>query len=540
MAGRTVYGNTSSSNGWPMVDQEGCTWVDIPGTDPVVRIQIQNGQPLAILRAFVADINAYVEHVRDGDTACWTAGNSVSTSNHLSGTAVDVDWELHPFRIVDAGWNPDQIGTVREILDFYEGTVWWGNDWSDPKDAMHFQLGSQANGGDIDTYGNPHTADFIARKIRADGFSAFRREGQAPPPPPVVVAPPTGLSRAEGYAVRIINEGRRRGITPKGIQIALATGIVESNITVYANQKLPKSLALPHDAVGNDGYSVGIFQQQVRNTGNGWWWGDEITCMGVESSAGLFYDRLATLPYNGDSKSPGGFAQQIQGSAFPDRYDQHWGEAVALYNKLAGITAGPPPPPTQGEDELSAEAERKIDVIYQEVTKLFTSRSRLRHLGEGPKETLAGFVLNDDANDHISLVKLLAGYGHPETLALLQEIAGAKGDARYPDRQDDADLAQAILAEATSTAPVATFQQPSAPVQPQVVYLPAPVPESAPVVSYGSGETAPATTGQVIGRAYDALEELRLADALPIESRAPLAALIAVLQTKNGSELGSK
>jgi hypothetical protein len=45
------------------------------------------------------------------------------------------------------------------------------------------------------------------------------------------------------------------------------------------------------------------------------------------------------------------------------------------------------------------------------------------------------------------------------------------------------------------------------------------------------------TTGQVIGRAYDALQELRLADALPIEDRAPLAALIAVLQTKNGSDV---
>jgi hypothetical protein len=117
----------------------------------------------------------------------------------------------------------------------------------------------------------------------------------------------------------------------------LATGIVESNITVYANQKLPKSLSMPHDAVGNDGYSVGIFQQQVRNTGNGWWWGDEATCMDVESSAGLFYDRLAKLPYNGDSKSRG-VRPTDPGSAYPDRYDQHWGEAVALYNKLS-----PPP-----------------------------------------------------------------------------------------------------------------------------------------------------------------------------------------------------
>jgi hypothetical protein len=45
------------------------------------------------------------------------------------------------------------------------------------------------------------------------------------------------------------------------------------------------------------------------------------------------------------------------------------------------------------------------------------------------------------------------------------------------------------------------------------------------------------STGAVIGRAYDALEALRLADALPIEGRAPLAALISVLSTKNGASL---
>jgi hypothetical protein len=45
------------------------------------------------------------------------------------------------------------------------------------------------------------------------------------------------------------------------------------------------------------------------------------------------------------------------------------------------------------------------------------------------------------------------------------------------------------------------------------------------------------TTGDIIGQVYDALEQLRLADALPIEQRAPLAALIAVLNTKNGSQL---
>ena len=166
MANRTVYGNAWSENGWPMVDQNSCTWVTVPGTN--VNLQIQNGLPLAILRAFAADFNAYVEPLRDADSACWTSTNSVSTSNHLSGTALDLNWNSHPFLILNAGFSEAKIAVVRELIDFYEGTIFWGNDWNTPKDAMHFQVG-------YGTYGKQSTADFVARKIRADGFSTFRR-----------------------------------------------------------------------------------------------------------------------------------------------------------------------------------------------------------------------------------------------------------------------------------------------------------------------------------------------------------------------------
>lgn len=177
MARRTVYDNDWSSNGWPMVDEGSCTWVNVPGTD--VTIEIQNGQPLQILRAFVADFNAEVEPVRDADTACWTLGNDVGDSNHLSGTAVDINWGSHPFQVADAGFDPAKKAKVRELLNWYEGMIFWGNDWDDPKDAMHFQLASLANGGNINTYGNPAVDDFIKRKIRPDGFST--RRGAAPP-----------------------------------------------------------------------------------------------------------------------------------------------------------------------------------------------------------------------------------------------------------------------------------------------------------------------------------------------------------------------
>lgn len=195
---RVVYGNSFSSNGWPMVNGDECTWVTVPGTS--VSLQIQNGQPLAILRAFAADFNAYVEPLRDPDSACWTPINSASTSNHLSGTAMDLNWESHPFQVANAGFSAAQIATIKEIQAFYEGTVFWGNDWSDPKDAMHFQLASLANGGEINTYQNLHTADFIARKIRADGFSTFRRSNKPNGGAPILAAA-TGLSEARSAEI---------------------------------------------------------------------------------------------------------------------------------------------------------------------------------------------------------------------------------------------------------------------------------------------------------------------------------------------------
>jgi hypothetical protein len=139
----------------------------------------------------------------------------------------------------------------------------------------------------------------------------------------------------DDYARAVIAEGQRRGITPRGIVIALATCLVESGLQMYANSKVPESLTLPHDAVGSDGLSVGLFQQQVKDTGNGWWWGDCATCMDPGKSAGLFYGRLAKLNYNGPN-TPGSYAQAVQQSAFPDRYDQHMSEAQKIYDRLAG------------------------------------------------------------------------------------------------------------------------------------------------------------------------------------------------------------
>lgn len=138
----------------------------------------------------------------------------------------------------------------------------------------------------------------------------------------------------DDYALAIIGEGQRRGITPRGIVIALATALVESNLVMYANRRDPESLKYPHDALSIDANSVGLFQQRAP------WWGTCAARMDPARSAGMFYAVLARYDYNNTAMSPGWYAQQVQQSAFPYRYDERMPQAQALYDRLVNDAAG--------------------------------------------------------------------------------------------------------------------------------------------------------------------------------------------------------
>lgn len=152
---------------------------------------------------------------------------------------------------------------------------------------------------------------------------------------------------AQEFAPAVLQAGVDAGVSPRGIVIAFATVYVESNWTMYANASVPESMTIPHEAVGSDSASVGLFQQQV--VGPPWWWGDAATCMDPYKSARLFFQRLVKLDYNNIANSPGSYAQAVQQSAFPDRYDQRMSDAQALYNQtIAGgisVVAQPPTDP---------------------------------------------------------------------------------------------------------------------------------------------------------------------------------------------------
>src|ERR1700751_1030528 len=139
-----------TENGWPSCAAEDCDHSKVPGTN--ISIPIQIGIPNTILKGFLAAMNEHIEPFnRPQDQGGWTSTNPVATSNHLGGTATDFNWDDHPvdFDVNNpkAGWkgsgliDGDEVPAVRELLDYCEDMVFWGADWNDPKDSMHFQMG---------------------------------------------------------------------------------------------------------------------------------------------------------------------------------------------------------------------------------------------------------------------------------------------------------------------------------------------------------------------------------------------------------------
>lgn len=126
-------------------------------------------------------------------------------------------------------------------------------------------------------------------------------------------------------------------MTPLQIQIALATALVETNDRVLANPNVPESESYPNDGDGTDHNSTGEFQQQPQ------WWGTVAEEMDPRLSAAMFYHQLDKDMTAHPGRAPGVYAQDVQGSAYPDRYVQRFNDGVAQYNRLIGpgIVADP-------------------------------------------------------------------------------------------------------------------------------------------------------------------------------------------------------
>lgn len=559
-----------------MVNADECEWVKIPGTNGSVSLQIQRGAPVAILRAFVADWNAYLEPVYDSDSACWTPTNSVPTSDHLSGTACDVRWQSHPFQVSYAGFNQQMIDTMREMLAFYEGIVFWGQDWRSPKDPMHVSLNGRAYGGP-DTYNNPMVEDFIRRKIRPDGFSTFKRGGApipAPAPAPAADAADV-LARATGVPI-----GKAREILP-----GIINGLRDSQCT-NVNRIAMWLAQMGHESAGfnaTEEYASGAAYEGRHDLGNtqpgdgvrfkGRSW-IQVTgrsnyaqlsrwahSKGLVPTPTFFVDepaKLAQIQYAGlgpawywtvarpdintlsDQRDLITVTRRINGgtNGLTDRQNRY-NRALAAGDQLLTLTN-----PTVGDDDLTPEQDQMLRAIFREQTQRHPSRSALRKPGEHTVDTWCGMDLNTDGNVHFVAQFLRAWLGHPKTLDQLKVVAAMTD----PGRRDDAQLAQAILAavadkpKQVSAASVSSGVDTSAVVdavrsavaeaEPKIIYTSAP--EPAPVTVNNVSESGSA--GQRIGALVDAVERMQLSEKLSPQESATLKAVISILEPQTKPE----
>jgi hypothetical protein len=119
-----------------------------------------------------------------------------------------------------------------------------------------------------------------------------------------------------GFAAIIAEVGARRGIPDQGIVVALMAAMTESSLR-----------NLDH----GDRDSLGLFQMRPSMG-----WGTPEQVRDPIYAANKFYDVLLTVP-NWEGISPGAAAQEVERSAFPDRYNKYEQTAREILGALRGI-----------------------------------------------------------------------------------------------------------------------------------------------------------------------------------------------------------
>ena len=152
-------------------------------------------------------------------------------------------------------------------------------------------------------------------------------------------------------AASIVAAGQQKKMSSRGILVGLMTAMQESTLMIYANDgkrgpedsagtpstdaqlaEAGKTMSLPHQAVGTDHASAGLFQQQV---GPGFSWGTYKQVMDPVYSAGKFFDTLKGIG-GWESMDLGQAAQSVQSSAFPSAYTKWESLGRQLISKLDG------------------------------------------------------------------------------------------------------------------------------------------------------------------------------------------------------------
>ncbi|WP_432958046.1 peptidase M23 [Micromonospora haikouensis] len=181
--------------------------------------------------------------------------------------------------------------------------------------------------------GSPTPTATSAASVPSATASPSASRKRAAPKRPADPAPVAGLTRAQmANAKVIVRTGRELGFPRRGLVIAVATAMQESNLYNVASGVLPESQEYPHQGIGWDHDSVGLFQQRASSG-----WGEVGQLMDPAFATRQFLAALAEIPGWEDLPLTVA-AQSVQISAYPDLYAQHEWRAAEVVD--AFLTAG--------------------------------------------------------------------------------------------------------------------------------------------------------------------------------------------------------
>jgi len=182
------------------------------------------------------------------------------------------------------------------------------------------------------------------------GSTAMASCGRPPLPAPPGTAGGDWSVVQQQRAATIVATGQQQHVPPRGWVVALATAMQESSLHNQANSNVPRSLAYPHDSVGHDHDSLGLFQQRPNPPDGHGSWGTVEQLMDPATAASKFYTALAKLDGWQQMRLTDA-AQAVQHSAYPEAYQKWEQPAEQLVAALAGVAdirqigGGAPPAP---------------------------------------------------------------------------------------------------------------------------------------------------------------------------------------------------
>lgn len=162
MSFRRIYGNDWSENGWRMCNRDECYIITLPNLAYMDTAPVRKGPAGLVLGAWAYWYDRNVPGEIVSPTWGWSATNDVSTSNHLSGTALDINATQYPWggNVMQRKY-PNRVAAIREGLRLFEGLLFWGAEWS-RKDEMHFQMNA---GTAVGTEAAPRVKAFCDKYI---------------------------------------------------------------------------------------------------------------------------------------------------------------------------------------------------------------------------------------------------------------------------------------------------------------------------------------------------------------------------------------